>query len=78
MAKKLVCDRCGFELTEKDEINQALEGQEAWEASAKARGAEPRGIYPCQNYARCGGELQWVEQKRTFLFGRNTDKRNLR
>ena len=55
--KKLVCDKCGLELNKKGEIEMALEGKAAWEAAATARGIKPRGIMPCQNYARCGGEI---------------------
>jgi len=58
--KKLVCDRCGLELTDKDDIYTALEGQWAWEASVRARGGKARGILPCKNYIRCGGEIRLV------------------
>ena len=58
--KKLVCDRCGTELTEKDDINLVLEGNEAWKMAVTARGTEPRGIYPCENFVRCAGELKFV------------------
>ena len=57
MARKLVCDRCGLELKDKDDIDLAFEGKEAWEATARARGEQPRGIIPCKNYIRCGGEM---------------------
>ncbi len=56
--KKLICDRCGLELKDKDDVDIALEGEEAWEKAAKARGGKPRGIIPCKNYIRCGGEMQ--------------------
>ena len=56
--KKLVCDRCGLELKDKDDVDIALEGKEAWEKGVRARGDKPRGIIPCKNYARCGGEMQ--------------------
>jgi len=62
--KKLVCDRCSLELNKKDEIEMALEGQAAWEAAATARGMKPRGIMPCQNYVRCGGEMVLVTDSR--------------
>jgi len=55
--QKLVCDRCGYELTDKDDIDLAFEGKEAWEAACRGRGVEPRGVLPCQNYIRCGGEI---------------------
>jgi len=57
MARKLVCDRCGLELKEKDDLDLAFEGKEAWEATVRARGDKPRGIIPCKNYIRCGGEM---------------------
>ncbi len=56
--KKLVCDRCGLELKNKDDVDIALEGKEAWEKTVKARGGKPRGIIPCEHYIRCGGEMQ--------------------
>ena len=62
--KKLVCDRCGVELTDKDDIELAFEGKEAWEAACRARGVEPRGVLPCQNYIRCGGEIELVTSQR--------------
>jgi len=37
------------------DLNEALEGQEAWEESCRARGVEARGILPCKNYIRCHG-----------------------
>jgi hypothetical protein len=58
--KKLVCDRCGFELTDIDDIDLALEGQQAWEASVRERGGKARGILGCKNYIRCGGEMRLV------------------
>ena len=74
MSKKLRCDRCGFELTEKNDLDLAYEGMVGWHASARARGIEPRGIIPCKNYIRCGGEIVEVnEQRRSWLsklFGR--------
>jgi len=74
LAKKLRCDRCGFELTDKDDIDIAFEGMAAWQASARARGIEPRGVLPCKNYVRCGGEIVEVNEKRygwlSKLFGR--------
>jgi len=64
--KKLVCDRCGKELTNKLDIELALEGKEAWEASARASGAEPRGVIPCENFVRCGGEMKLVVDRRVI------------
>ena len=66
--KKLVCDKCGKELTNKEDVELALEGKEAWEAMVRARGAEPRGVIPCENFVRCGGEMKLVTDRR--LFGR--------
>jgi len=63
LAKKLRCDRCGFELTEKDEIDLAFEGMAAWHTSARARGIEPRGVLPCKNYIRCKGEIVEVNEE---------------
>ncbi len=65
--EKLVCDRCGFELTDIDDIDLALEGKEAWAVSCRARGVEPRGILPCQHYIRCGGEVVLVVSRRQQL-----------
>ena len=70
MAKKLRCDRCGLELTEKDDLDQAYEGMAAWHASARARGIEPRGVLPCKNYIRCGGEIVEVNGKRKGWLGK--------
>ena len=64
--KKLVCDRCGLELTEKEDMSLALEGQWAWEVAVRARGAEPRGIIPCENFMRCGGEMKLVRDSRVI------------
>jgi len=71
MARKLVCDRCGYELTEKDDIDLAFEGQAGWAKSARERGAEPRGVIPCKNYVRCQGEMIAVQERRG-LFGRRS------
>ncbi len=64
--KKLVCDRCGMELTEKENVELALEGMEAWQTAVRARGAEPRGVFPCKNHIRCGGEMKLFNGKRNF------------
>ena len=68
--KKLVCDRCGKELTEKEDIEIALEGKEAWEATVRAGGAEPRGVLPCENFIRCGGEIKLVGNSRLVQWRR--------
>ncbi|MBA7600232.1 hypothetical protein ES703_07281 [subsurface metagenome] len=71
--KKLVCDRCGLELTNKDDIELALEGAEAWQAAVWARGDEPRGLFPCENYKSCGGEMKPFRGKGIFRRGGNTN-----
>jgi hypothetical protein len=68
--KILICDRCGFELTEKNDVNMAIEGSESWQNAIRARGKEPRGIYPCKNYIRCQGEMVFQEKKKKGLFKR--------
>jgi len=65
--RKLVCDRCGLELEDKDGIDLALEGQGAWEAACRARGVKPRGILPCENYVRYGGEIVLGASRRQRL-----------
>ena len=72
MAKKILrCDRCGFELTEPEDIQMAYDGREAWHAAARARGIKPRGILPCKHYIRCGGEIvevtRWSDRARRLL-----------
>jgi len=70
MAKKLVCDRCGLELTDKDDIGMAFDGKEAWQAAVRARGLEPRGVYPCKNFMHCRGEMKWVAGNGVFWWRR--------
>jgi hypothetical protein len=65
--KVLVCDRCGYELTEKEDVTLALEGSEAWQTATRLQGQEPRGIYPCKNYIRCQGEMVPVEKKKNIF-----------
>jgi hypothetical protein len=55
--EKLVCDKCGFELTELEDINLAFEGMEAWQEAQQLRGSEPRGVFPCKYFAQCRGEM---------------------
>jgi len=57
MAEKLVCDRCGCEVTKKDEFEAILAGTDAWQNAVIARGEKPRGVFPCKNYVRCHGEM---------------------
>ena len=72
--KKLICDICGLELTDKADIELAIEGQRAWELAARARGAEPRGVIPCQNFVRCGGEIKLVVDKKIVRWSRSLTK----
>ncbi len=71
--KKLVCDRCGMELADKHDIELVLEGMDAWQAAVRARGAEPRGVFLCENYIRCGGEMELVDDKRKSRQGGKAD-----
>jgi hypothetical protein len=59
--EKLVCDKCGFELTELEDIELAIEGMEAWQEAQRNRGCEPRGLFPCKYYAQCRGEMFLVK-----------------
>jgi len=55
--KKLVCDRCSAELSDKDDIELALDGTASWHVFLRERGDEPRGLFPCKNWIRCGGVM---------------------
>ena len=59
--KKLVCDRCGQEISGPDDIDLVLTGMDAWQNSVRARGEEPRGIFPCEYYRNCQGEMVIVD-----------------
>ena len=59
--KKLMCDRCGKELSDPEAIDLVLAGMYAWQNSVRARGEEPRGIFPCEYYRNCGGEMIIVD-----------------
>ena len=59
--EKLVCDKCGFELTDKEDIYMALDGSAAWQEGQRSRGCEPRGVFPCKYYFQCKGEMQFVK-----------------
>ena len=61
MPKKLRCDRCGLELSDPEDIDLAMEGRDAWHASVRSWGREPRGVFPCENYMRCRGEMVGAE-----------------
>lgn len=76
MAKILRCDRCGLEITEKEDIYLAYDGMEAWHIAARSRGVEPRGILPCKNYMRCGGELVEVKEAKG-LFRKLSDRKEI-
>ena len=65
--KKLVCDRCGFEIAEKEDVYLALEGQMTWEAAVRARGGEPRGVFPCKYFRNCGGEMRVLTTRRRLM-----------
>ena len=58
----LMCDKCGFQLTEKEEIELAMEGVEAWQNACLARGQKPRGYFPCKHYRNCEGEMMPAKQ----------------
>ena len=55
--EKLVCDKCGFELDQREDINLALDGTEAWQNACRNRGEKPRGVFPCKYYFQCKGEM---------------------
>jgi hypothetical protein len=55
--EKLVCDKCGFELDQREDIVLALDGTEAWQDACRRRGEEPRGVFPCKYYFQCKGEM---------------------
>lgn len=61
--KKLICDKCGRELSDPEAIDLVLAGMDAWQNSVRARGEEPRGIFPCEYYRNCGGEMIIVDDK---------------
>lgn len=61
--KKLICDKCGLELSDPEAIGQVLAGMDAWQNSVRARGEEPRGIFPCKYYRNCQGEMVIVDDE---------------
>ena len=61
----LVCDKCGFELTDKDAVMMALEGTDAWQNACRSRGEELRGVFPCKYYIVCKGQMQLIDVKKT-------------
>ena len=63
--KRLVCDRCGKEIIDRDAIDLALEGTAAWHAFVLSKGEKPRGVFPCENWIRCGGEMVDFNAKKT-------------
>jgi hypothetical protein len=54
---KLVCDKCGFELTDPEDISLVVEVMEAWQEAQRNRGLETRGIFPCKYSFQCQGEM---------------------
>ncbi|MDD5190782.1 MAG: hypothetical protein PHE50_07055 [Dehalococcoidales bacterium] len=60
----LVCDRCGFELTDQDAILLALEGTDSWQNSCRGLGEEPRGVFPCKYFRNCRGQMQLLNPKK--------------
>lgn len=74
---KLICDRCGEVLDDKDAIELALQGTDSWHAFIRERGEEPRGLFPCKNWIRCHGEMIISDGKETKRGG-NGHKRDLR
>ena len=68
--EKLVCDRCGFELDQREDIVLALDGTEAWQDACQRRGEEPRGVFPCKYYWQCKGQMLLAKDKKKGLFGR--------
>ena len=65
--KKLVCDRCGLTLKYKEDVDLAIDSKEAWEEACLTRGVTPRGLLPCKNYVRCGGEIRVVRSIRQWI-----------
>ena len=55
--KKLVCDRCGETLDNKEDVELALQGTAAWQNFIREKGQEPRGLFPCRHWIRCQGEM---------------------
>ena len=61
--KKLVCDKCGRELSDPEAIELVLLGMDAWQNYVRSRGEEPRGIFPCEHFRNCGGEMIIVDDQ---------------
>ena len=59
---KLVCDKCGFEITDLEDISLALDGMEAWQEAQRIRGLEPRGVFPCKYNYKGQGEMMLVSE----------------
>lgn len=70
---KLVCDRCGFELDQREDILLALDGTDAWINSCLAHGEEARGVFPCKYFFQCKGQMILTKgkKKKKGLFRRN-------
>jgi len=75
MIKKLICDRCGREVTEREDIYTILDSCEIWEQAVRARGKEPRGLFPCKEYRHCKGEMvvprPWIIRVIRSVAGKN-------
>jgi hypothetical protein len=54
---RLICDRCGKEVTDKMVVEAIFAGKDAWKTSHVHEGADARGLFPCENYIRCHGEM---------------------
>jgi len=48
--KVILSEKSHKEITEKEEVEQILEGADAWIDSIRARGDKPRGLFPCENF----------------------------
>ena len=68
--RKLICNSCGMKLTDAEDVEVALEGKEGWEAVIRARGVDPKGVIPCENFVRCGGEMKIVDNSRILWWRR--------
>ena len=66
--KKLVCDRCGKEITDKASIELAMEGTETWINYVRAEGSTARGFYPCENHIRCSGEMILISENTAIRY----------
>ncbi|UCD09346.1 MAG: hypothetical protein JSU79_01500, partial [Dehalococcoidales bacterium] len=42
-----------------------IAGMDAWQNSVRAKGEEPRGIFPCEYRRDCGGEMVIIDEQET-------------